>query len=259
MSRSLFTGVVLLLALVATAQDSQRYGRDKFRQLDQELPTPNEQRTASGAPGHAYWQMKADYDIKVEIDDATQKLTGTETITYHNQSPDKLQYLWLQLDGNIFEPGSDANLIRTGTIGDSVSMKQLKNWVEPFDGGFRITSVTDASGSDLKHTINKTMMRIDLPKPLVPGAVYSFKIGWWFPINDRMKVGGRSGYEYFEEEDNYLYTIAQFYPRLCAYMDYSGWMHKQFLGQGEFTLDFGDYNVSITVPSDHIVGATGVL
>ena len=259
MFRYFITVTAALVAFAATAQDSPRYGRDKFRQLDQELPTPNEQRTASGAPGHAYWQMKADYDIKVEIDDATQKLTGTETITYHNQSPDKLDYLWLQLDGNIFEPGSDANLIKTGTIGDSVSLKEMENWVQPFEGGFRITSVTDASGSKLTHTINKTMMRIDLPKALAPGAVFSFKIGWWFPINDRMKVGGRSGYEYFAEEDNYLYTVAQFYPRMCAYMDYSGWMHKQFLGSGEFTLDFGDYSVSITVPSDHIVGATGLL
>ncbi|MBK9534534.1 MAG: M1 family metallopeptidase [Flavobacteriales bacterium] len=259
MFRYFITVTAALVAFAATAQDSPRYGRDKFRQLDQELPTPNEQRTASGAPGHAYWQMKADYDIKVEIDDATQKLTGTETITYHNQSPDKLDYLWLQLDGNIFEPGSDANLIKTGTIGDSVSLKEMENWVQPFEGGFRITSVTDASGSKLTHTINKTMMRIDLPKALAPGAVFSFKIGWWFPINDRMKVGGRSGYEYFEEEDNYLYTVAQFYPRMCAYMDYSGWMHKQYLGSGEFTLDFGDYSVSITVPSDHIVGATGLL
>jgi hypothetical protein len=258
MQRSLLV-ISLLNGLFSFAQDSPRYGRDKFRQLDQELPTPNEQRTASGAPGHAYWQMKADYDITVEIDDASQKLTGTETITYHNQSPDKLEYLWLQLDQNIFEPGSDANLIRTGTIGDSVSLKTLERWTQPFDGGFRITSVTDAAGAKLKYTINKTMMRIDLPKPLAPGAVYSFKVAWWFPINDRDKVGGRSGYEHFPEEDNYLYTIAQFYPRMCAYMDYSGWMHKQFLGQGEFTLDFGDYTLSITVPSDHIVGATGTL
>ncbi|MBL0127540.1 MAG: M1 family metallopeptidase [Flavobacteriales bacterium] len=255
----------VLAVIGVSAQDSPRYGRDKFRQLDQELPTPNEQRTASGAPGHAYWQMKADYDIKVEIDDPaassgqTPKLTGTETITYHNQSPDKLDYLWLQLDGNIFEPNSDANTTRTGTIPDSVSLDQVSKWVKPFDGGFRITSVSDGAGSKLKYTINKTMMRIDLPKALAPGAVYSFKIGWWFPINDRMKVGGRSGYEYFEDEDNYLYTVAQFYPRMCAYMDYSGWMHKQFLGSGEFTLDFGDYSLSITVPSDHIVGATGVL
>lgn len=259
MLRSHALALCTLLATASFAQDSPRYGRDKFRQLDQELPTPNEQRTASGAPGHAYWQMKADYDIKVEIDDATQKLTGSETITYHNQSPDKLEYLWLQLDQNIFEPGSDANLIRTGTIGDSVSLRTLERWTQPFEGGFRITSVTDAAGAKLKYTINKTMMRIDLPKPLAPGAVYNFKVAWWFPINDRDKVGGRSGYEYFPEEDNHLYTIAQFYPRMCAYMDYSGWMHKQFLGQGEFTLDFGDYTLSITVPSDHIVGATGTL
>ncbi|MBX2972140.1 MAG: M1 family metallopeptidase [Flavobacteriales bacterium] len=266
MLRSYVSAACALLATAAFAQDVPRYGRDKFRQLDQELPTPNEQRTASGAPGHAYWQMKADYDIHVEViepvageNDGLSKLVGRETITYHNQSPDKLSYLWLQLDQNIYEPGSDANLIRTGTIGDSVSLGQIRKWTEPFDGGFKITSVTDASGGRLKYTINKTMMRIDLPRPLAPGATYSFKIGWWNWINDREKVGGRSGLEYFPEEDNFIYTIAQFYPRMCAYMDYSGWMHKQFLGSGEFTLDFGDYTLSITVPADHIVASTGVL
>ncbi|MBL7940729.1 MAG: M1 family peptidase, partial [Flavobacteriales bacterium] len=184
----------------AFAQDPPRYGRDKFRQLDQELPTPNEQRTASGAPGHAYWQMKADYNISVEIDETTgpvPKLTGKESITYHNQSPDKLDYLWLQLDQNIFEPGSDANLIRTGTVGDSVTLDQVAKWVKPFDGGYKITSVTDANGTKLKYTINKTMMRIDLPKPLAPGGTYAFKVEWWNWINDRMQVGGRGGYEYF--------------------------------------------------------------
>ena len=259
---------LLLLGAMATsvsAQQDQRYGRDKFRQLDQELPTPNEQRTASGAPGHAYWQMKADYDIHVEVTEplasegVLPKLTGTETITYHNQSPDKLEYLWLQLDQNIFEPGSDANTTRTGTIPDSVSTDQLAKWVKPFDGGYRITSVTDGSGGKLKYTINKTMMRVDLPKPLAPGASFSFKVGWWNWINDRFKWGGRGGYEYFPEEDNYIFTIAQFYPRMAAYMDYSGWQHKQFLGAGEFTLDFGDYTLSITVPSDHAVASTGVL
>ena len=262
-----------LLALCATvftgllhAQDSPRYGRDKFRQLDQELPTPNEQRTASGAPGHAYRQMRADYDIHVEITEpiadgsgTLPKLTGYETITYHNQSPDKLEYLWLQLDQNIFEPGSDANTTRTGTIGDSVNIEQVAKWVKPFDGGYKITAVTDASGGKLKYTINKTMMRVDLPKPLAPGATFSFKVSWWNWINDRLKWGGRGGYEYFPEEDNYIFTIAQFYPRMCAYMDYSGWMHKQFLGAGEFTLDFGDYTLSITVPADHAVASTGVL
>ncbi|MBK7945058.1 MAG: hypothetical protein IPJ85_07020 [Flavobacteriales bacterium] len=256
------------LSAAALAQDSPRYGRDKFRQLDQELPTPNEQRTASGAPGHAYWQMKADYDIHVEITEPVAnaggasgaelpKLTGREPITYHNQSPDKLEYLWLQLDQNIFEPNSDANTTRTGTIGDSVSISQVEKWVKPFDGGYKITSVTDASGGKLKYTINKTMMRVDLPKPLAPGATFSFKLTWWNWINDRFKWGGRAGYEYFPEEDNYIFTIAHFYPRMAAYMDYSGWMHKQFLGQGEFTLDFGDYTLSITAPNDHIVAATG--
>jgi hypothetical protein len=238
-----------LVTCIVSAQDSPRYGRDKFRQLDQELPTPNEQRTASGAPGHAYWQMKADYDIKVEIDDpstcsgqSAPKLTGTETITYHNQSPDKLDYLWLQLDQNIFDPNSDANLIRTGHHRRQREPDQtLEAGWSPSMAASGSPALPMPSGNKLKHTINKTMMRIDLPKPLAPGAVYSFKVGWWFWINDRMKVGGRSGYEYFEEEDNYLYTIAQFYPRMCAYMDYSGWMHKQFLGSGEFTLDFGDY------------------
>jgi hypothetical protein len=260
------TFTVTLVVATAFAQDSQRYGRDKFRQLDQELPTPNEQRTASGAPGHAYWQMKADYNIAVEIEEpiadgsgALPKLTGKETITYHNQSPDKLDYLWLQLDQNIFEPGSDANTIRTGTIGDSVTFDQVSKWVKPFEGGYKITAVTDANGGALKYTINKTMMRVDLPKSLAPGGVYSFKVEWWNWLNDRMKWGGRGGYEYFEKEDNYIHTIAQFYPRMAAYMDYSGWMHKQFLGAGEFTLDFGDYTLSITVPADHIVASTGVL
>lgn len=274
MLKSFFSASAFLLACAALAQDSPRYGRDKFRQLDQELPTPNEQRTASGAPGHAYWQMKADYDIHVEITEpvadsplpgrgvggeALPKLTGWETITYHNQSPDKLEYLWLQLDQNIFQPNSDANTTRTGTIPDSVSTDQLAKWVHPFDGGYRITGVTDGNGGKLKYTINKTMMRVDLPKPLAPGASYTFKVNWWNWINDRLKWGGRGGYEYFPEEDNYIFTIAQFYPRMCAYMDYQGWQHKQFLGAGEFTLDFGDFSLSITVPSDHIVASTGVL
>lgn len=264
--RSFLTALTTLLVGALCAQDAPRYGRDRFRQLDQELPTPNAQRTASGAPGHAYWQMKADYDIHVEVvepvageNNGLSKLVGRETITYHNQSPDPLAYLWLQLDQNIYEPGSDANAIRTGTIGDSVSLGQIRKWTDTFDGGFKITGVTAANGAPLKYTVNKTMMRIDLPKPLAPGATFSFKVSWWNWINDREKVGGRSGLEYFPEEDNFIYTIAQFYPRMCAYMDYSGWMHKQFIGAGEFTLDFGDYTLSITVPADHLVASTGML
>lgn len=264
--KHLTVALVTLTMGSLSAQDSPRYGRDKFRQLDQELPTPNEQRTASGAPGHAYWQMKADYDIHVEITEPVAdgsgtlpKLTGYETITYHNQSPDRLDYLWLQLDQNFYEPNSDHNKVRTGTIPDSISLHEIGKWVKPFDGGYKITAVTDAGGGKLKYTINKTMMRIDLPKPLAPGATFSFKVSWWNWINERAKWGGRSGYEYFPEEDNSIFTIAQFYPRMCAYMDYSGWQNKQFLGSGEFTLDFGDYSLAITVPADHAVASTGVL
>jgi Peptidase family M1 domain len=252
----------VIFTIGSSAQDAPRYGRDKFRQLDQELPTPNEQRTASGAPGHAYWQMKADYDIHIEIDETTgpiPKLTGRETIVYHNQSKDRLAYLWLQLDQNIFQPTSDANTTRTGTIGDSISLDRLRGWTRPFDGGYKITAVTDAGGAALHYVINKTMMRVDLPRPLAPGATFTFHVAWWNWINDRMKYGGRGGYEYFQEEGNYIHTIAQFYPRMCAYMDYTGWQHKQYLGAGEFTLDFGDYTLHVTVPEDHVVAATGLL
>ena len=255
-----FLAVVLLhTAFFVSAQDSERYGRDKFRQLDQELPTPNTYRTASGAPGHQYWQQKADHDIKLELDDATQKITGSQTVTYYNQSPDRLDYLWLQLDQNIRAKDSDSHKIRTGTLGDSLSTRQLARMLDVFDGGFRVTSVTDLSGKALPFTINKTMMRIDLPKTLMPGRSIGFKVNWWYPIQDRMKYGGRAGYEYFPEDGNYLYTIAKFYPRMALYADYQGWQHKQFLGQGEFTLTFGDFKVAITVPSDHIVAATGTL
>lgn len=241
------------------AQDSPRYGRDKFRQLDQELPTANTYRTASGAPGHQYWQQKADYDIRVELDDARQRITGEETVTYYNQSPDRLDYLWLQLDQNMRSKDSDTRKIDTGTLRDSMSIEGLERMLDVFDGGFRIGKVTDISGRALPFTINKTMMRIDLPRTLMPGQTFKFKVDWWYPINDRNKYGGRSGYEYFPEEGNYLYTIAQFFPRMAVYADHQGWQHKQFLGRGEFTLTFGDYDVSITVPADHIVAATGVL
>ncbi|MCB0787127.1 MAG: M1 family metallopeptidase, partial [Flavobacteriales bacterium] len=246
-------------SVLALAQDSPRYGRDTFRQLDQELPTPNTYRTASGAPGHQYWQQKADYAMDITLDDAAQKITGKATITYHNLSPDRLDYLWLQLDQNVRSKDSDTHKIRTGSLGDSLSIEGLERMLDVFDGGFRITAVTDVSGRSLPFTINKTMMRIDMPRTLLPGKSYQFKLSWWYPVNDRNKYGGRSGYEFFEDEDNYLYTIAQFFPRMALYSDYQGWQHKQFLGRGEFTLTFGDYTVSITVPADHIVASTGEL
>ncbi|TXB65186.1 M1 family metallopeptidase [Vicingus serpentipes] len=232
---------------------------NKFKQLKEELATPNVYRTASGAPGHEYYQQKADYVINVELDDAKQIVKGDESITYKNNSPDKLDYLWIQLDQNMRAKDSDTKKVDTKNIDKKMSFAELAEMHNQFDGGFKLDYVKDGSGKDLKYTINKTMMRIDLPKPLLPGSTATLKLKWWYNVNNRDEIGGRSGYEYFEEEDNYLYTIAQFYPRMAVYNEVEGWQNKQFLGSGEFTLTFGDYKVNITVPSDHIVGATGTL
>ena len=248
---------VLILALLAP---SLLFGQqNKFAQLGEELPTPNEYRNAAGAPGHNYYQQKADYDIEVILDDKNQKITGEETITYTNNSPDNLEYLWIQLDQNVRALDSDSKLITIEKMEDFRSIQDISKKLFEFDGGFKIEEVTTPSGRDMKFSINKTMLRIDLDKPLSAGSSVSFRIKWWYNINDRMKIGGRSGFEYFEENDNYLYTIAQWFPRMCVYNDVEGWQNKQFLGRGEFTLPFGDYEVAITVPSDHIVGSTGDL
>ncbi len=237
----------------------------KFQQLDQELPTPNVYRTATGAPGHQYWQQQADYKIALELDDDTQRIYGEETITYHNNSPDALEYLWLQLDQNRRAKDSDTYTSTPTSMGNKMSIQQIAGLEPNFDGGFKIDFVKDTDGKDLPYTIVKTMMRIDLAKPLQPGAQFSFQIKWWYNINNRFLLGhrvgdgGRSGYEYFPEDGNYVYTIAQFYPRMCVYNDVDGWQNKQFLGRGEFALTFGDYEVSITVPADHQVAATGEL
>ena len=232
---------------------------DKFKQLGPELATPNEQRTASGAPGVRYWQQQVDYKMNIRIEDATQKLYGEEWITYHNLSPDGLTYLWVQLDQNNMAKESDAQKIEQSKINDKMSFNDIKDLQPWYDGGFKIVEVKDKSGKDLRVVVNQTMMRVDLPFVLKSGEVFSFKIKWWYNINDRIRLGGRSGYEYFEQDKNYLYTMAQFYPRMAAYMDYCGWQNKQFLGAGEFTLDFGNYEVNITVPDDHVVAATGEL
>ena len=255
-----------LLALATFALHAQNVNTSKFRQLGQELPTPNVYRTASGAPGHEYYQQRADYDMSITLDDETQRIYGEETITYTNNSPDELRYLWIQLDQNMRAQNSTTQQIKTGGIFNQrganaqTAFNQLKNnQFYDFDGGFKLAYVKTTSGANLPYTVNNTMMRVDLPTPLRQGQKFSFKIKWWFNINDRMDIGGRSGYEYFEEEDNYLYTIAQFFPRMAVYNDVEGWQNKQFLGQGEFTLPFGDYKVDITVPSDHIVASTGEL
>lgn len=254
----------LSILFVVTAFCTLSFGQqlpweDKFKQLGNELATPNDQRTASGAPGKDYWQQRADYKMNIRLDDDMQRIYGDEVITYYNNSPDVLYYIWLQLDQNSTAKTSDSYAIEQMKIEDRVSLNDLVDITPWFDGGFKLDEVKDAAGKDLRYTVNKTMMRIDLETPLKPGATFTFKIKWWYNINDRMRIGGRSGYEYFEEDKNYLYTIAQFYPRMVVYSDNTGWQHKQFLGAGEFTLNFGNYEVNITVPSDHIVAATGVL
>jgi len=232
---------------------------NQFRQLATLLPDANSFRTASGAPGHLYWQQKADYVIKVVLDDDKNTISGEETITYYNQSPDILNYLWVQLDQNKRAKNSLTNQSQAGVIKEKMSASALRYINFDFDGGFKINSVKDNSGEELAYVVNHTMMRVDMPKPLKSNESYTFKIKWWYNVNNRDLYWGRSGMEYFPEDGNYLYTIAQFYPRLALYNDYEGWQNKQFLGRAEFTLTFGDFDVEITVPADHIVSATGQL
>lgn len=251
---------ITLLCLGFTAS-AQTPWQGKFEQLGQILPSPNEYRTGSGSPGPSYWQQQADYVITAELNDETQSITGSETITYFNNSPDVLTYLWLQLDQNLFDKESNTGKTKTNSVRDSITTKEIAGSLDlyDFDGGYKIKSVKDANGSALKHLINATMMRIDLPAPLKQGDKFSFMIDWSYNINDRMSKGGRSGYEYFPEDKNFIYTIAQWFPRMCVYDDYEGWQNKQFLGRSEFTTVFGNYKVRVTLPADHIVAATGVL
>ena len=235
--------------------------QNKFKQLKDELATPNTQRTASGAPGVNYTQQKVDYVMDVVLNDEKQKITGKETITYHNNSKDALTYLWVQLDQNMRAKDSKTPDIQPNKISKSISKTKFKSTYtsEPFDGGFKITSVTNTNGSNLSHTINQTMMRINLPEPLASGDTFSFNIKWWYNINNHRTQGGRSGFEHFTENDNNNYVIAQFYPRMCVYDNVEGWQNGQFWGRSEFALEFGDFTVNITTPKDHMLGATGVL
>ncbi|MFT7009679.1 MAG: hypothetical protein ACJAXJ_004231 [Colwellia sp.] len=245
----------------ASAQAKGTISGDKFRQLEEVLPTPNVYRTASGAPGHKYWQQQVDYDIEITLDDKTQQLTGSETLSYQNNSPDTLRYVWLQLDQNKLKRGSDAKLSKSTTPLKKVTYRGVRDMIESpkFDGGYEITKVTASNGKPINYTINGTMLRIDLPKPLKSGDDTAFNIEWNYQLHEQKVLGGRSGYEYFKEDDNYLYEVASWFPRAVAYYDVMGWQNKQFIGSGEFTLEFGDYDVKITVPSDHIVAATGEL
>ena len=253
--------LILLLFLTPYISAQDNLNNSKFKQLYEELPTPNVYRTASGAPGHEYYQQKADYQINVELDEEKNILEGNEIITYTNNSPDILNYLWVQLDQNVRAKNSHGQLTSTNSMNNKMSFRSIKRMHDKmnFDGGFKLEEVRDSYNNQLTYIINETMMRIELSKPLRQGQSFSFKIKYSYNINDRMKIGGRSGYEYFENEGNSIYTIAQFFPRMAVYNEVEGWQNKQFLGRGEFTLPFGDYKVSITVPSDHIVAATGEL
>ena len=245
-----------------TANPDKFKQADKFRQLEEILPTPNAARVASGAPGKGYWQQQVDYEIDIRLNDETQELDGKEKITYTNNSSDKLKYLWLQLDANLHHPHAESKTASPSQAIRSLSFDRAKAMLaaQVFDGSFKITRVADSkTGKPLKHTIVKTMMRVDLPTPLEPGQTFKFDVDWNYKINDHDIFGGRSGYEFFKEDGNYIYEMAQWFPRLCAYTDTTGWQHKQFLGRGEFTLEIGDYVVQITVPNDHVVSATGVL
>lgn len=271
---SCFGAALSLLSSFAVAQGVQQTKgdyQDKFRQLDEVLPTPNVYRNAAGQPGHEYWQQKVDYDIDVTLNEEAHSIQGTESISYQNNSPDTLNYLWLQLDQNRFRNDSIAQLSETFNLSSPepgsparVNLGQLREiqYMEEAELGYDIQSVVDAVGNALNHTIVGTMMRVDLARALRPGASVSFKIGYGYNIVNGDVIGPRAGYEHFADEGengNTIYALAQWFPRLVAYTDYEGWTNKEFLGSGEFTLEFGDYEVAMTVPADHIVAATGEL
>ena len=252
----LFFGILIPLQLLA----QNNYDKSKFHQLEDWWPTANEYRNGAGAPGHAYWQQKVDYVIDVNLNDENQELTGFEKVTYTNNSPDALSYLWLQLDQNIFDPNSMSYLTETKDQMGNMSFEGMKYiFRNEFEGGYKILSLKDNQGKALKYTVVNTMMRIDLPSPLLKGGKFVFQLKWNNKINNPKFNEGRGGCEYFPEDKNYLYELAQWFPRLCVYDDVDGWQHKQYLGTGEFALEFGDYKVSITVPADHVVASTGVL
>ncbi|PXW11054.1 hypothetical protein C8D70_11255 [Chryseobacterium sp. CBTAP 102] len=260
--------VILSLSVFAytgfTAQNIQNnpgsnHG-NRFEQLGTILPTPNIYRTASGAPGHGYWQNRADYNITAYLDEDKKNLKGSETVTYYNNSPDDLDYIWLQLDENEHSSIRNSGYDTSSVLHPSTTDQQLKVTELPVkDNGYGVSleKVTDVSGTPLKYTVNKTMMRIDLPKVLKKGEKFVFKVDWNYNIPNRIRMGGRGGYENFPEDGNDLYTMAQWYPRMCVYSDFQGWQNHQFTGRGEFALVFGDFKVSMNVPSDHIVGGTG--
>jgi len=260
----LISFLILTVILPVTGQTSPQkahYNNSKFKQLNEELPTPNNEHKASGAPGHEYTQQQVDYKMDIVLDEDNNRIYGEETITYHNNSKDNLEYLWLQLDQNMRAADSKTPDINQTKTSDLYTPKEFYNSFikAPFDGGFKIDYVKNMDGSDASYFINQTMMRLNLDKPLASGEKFSFKIKWWYNINNHIEQGGRSGYEHFPADGNNSYVIAQFFPRLCVYNNVEGWQNLQFWGSSEFALEFGNYEVNITTPDDHMLGATGVL
>ena len=258
----------LFIATAVMAQDAPKKlqkghtDQNKFRQLKDLLPTPNNRRTASGAPGYEYTQQKVDYVMDIVVDEDKNLLTGNESITYHNNSKDYLEYLWVQLDQNMRAPDSKTPLAKSEDLGNTTFNDPVtftkNNLTKSADFGFKIKEVNNSTGGSLSYTVNRTMMRINLPQPLAPGNTFEFSIRWNYLINNSVTDGGRSGFELFPD-GNKNFTIAQFFPRLAVYDNVEGWQNMQFWGRSEWALEFGDYDVKITVPADHIVDATGEL
>lgn len=259
----IFISIFLLSFIqLSSAEIDQSKGlfEDKFRQLDESFPSPNLYRPATGEPGPDYWQQRADYKIKIKLDENSRSVSGTETIKYTNNSPLTLNYIWIQLDQNIFKQDSINNLTRpwwgeNKSVDFSILRRQ--NFMDNFNGGFR----------DLSFKINNkvaqtflvgTHIRLNLEKPLKPGGSTEINISWSYALVEENAVRARNGYESFAD-GNDIFLLAQWYPRVTVFSDYEGWHNKEFVGNGEFTLEFGNYEVEITVPSDHVVAATGVL
>ncbi len=258
--------LIITVSLFSFAQEKEtsanaHYNINKFKQLREELATPNTYHTASGKAGKDYYQQKVDYKMNILLDDDKQKIYGDEIITYHNNSTDDLEYLWIQLDQNMLAPDSKTNDIKADGPSVLYRPKQFTQQFlgKPFDGGFKIEYVKNINNTDLPYVINRTMMRIDLPEPVKAGETFQFKIKWWYNIVDHTLARKRSGYEFFKKDGNYAYIIAQFYPRLAVYNNDEGWQNMQFWGRGEFALEFGDFDVNITTPADHILDGTGHL
>ncbi len=260
MKRVIIAFVALLVAAPAFAQVINSNHGKRFEQMERMLRDPSVYRTASGAPGHQYWQQRADYQIEAELNDENQRLTGSEKITYWNNSPDPLDYLWIQLDENVRKPDNDSYKFDPSRVRQRMTYSQIDNMDgHDNDWGYHIEEVKDAKGVDMVHTINQTMMRIDLKSTLKPGEKITFNIKWWYNTTPRSISGARGGHEYFPGDGNYIYTITGWHPRMAVYSDFQGWNNKQFTGRGEFALTFGNFDVKMTVPNDHVVGSTGSL